>query len=169
MLMIAQYVPWLAFAGAAGLLGWVMFDLLTARMRKVKLTPDETQDSGRGLVGKPVPLSQRLELSPGPDMPTNQVRDMVVEYEPAAPEEWQPDPAAEARASESTPNEPVSDTERCVGVSELAPESEQTLATESERTDAATSAVVYNDAVVQRDPSVRVYDLAVAPSERRPG
>lgn len=166
MLMIAQYIPWIAFAGAGFLVGWVVLDLALARLRRVKISIEAPEDSGRGLVGKPVPLSQRLEARPEPDMPVNLVRDIVVDEEPA--QEWQPDPEAESRASDSNPHEAVHDTERCEAV-ELAPVSERALADDSERTAAASSTVVYNDAVVQRDPSVRVYDLAVAPSERRPG
>lgn len=165
MLMIAQYIPWIAFAGAGFLVGWVVLDLALARLRRVKVAAEAPEDSGRGLVSKPVPISQRLEARPEPAMPVNQVRDIVVET-PA--EEWQPDPEAESKAADSNPLEAVSDTERCEAVA-LAPESERRLADDSERAAAASSTVVYNDAVVQRDPSVRVYDLAVAPSERRPG
>jgi hypothetical protein len=139
MLMIAQSIPYLAFAAAALLLGWVAVDMLRAHVRKPRLAPVLPPAPERGLASPPMPISARLPIATVHDtelvIPTSQAQDL----------EEQPQ-AAESAIQETVPS--------------------ITIDANSERREAATSAILYNDPVVRRDPSVRVYDAVVAPSER---
>jgi hypothetical protein len=158
MLMIAQAIPYIAFAGAAVLVGWVAVDVMRARLRKVKVDGPKAPDYDRGLADKAKPMSTRLQARPIReetyvsdsvlDIPTTQAQDLETE----ATETEATGPAVEPEVPESAPQEFVP---------------EGTTDTDSERRSPATSAIMYNEAVVKRDASVRVYDALVAPSERR--
>ncbi len=158
MLMIAQAIPYIAFAGAAVLVGWVAVDVLRARLRKVKVDGPQSPDYDRGLADKLKPMSTRLQARPIReesyvsdsvlDIPTTQAQDLESE-------------AAETEATESADEPAVPES----SPQEFVPQG--TSDTDSERRSPATSAIMYNEAVVKRDASVRVYDALVAPSERR--
>jgi hypothetical protein len=158
MLMIAQAIPYFAFAGAAVLVGWVALDVLRTRLRKVKADGPKGPDYDRGLADKPKPLSTRLHARPIReeiyvsdsvlDIPTTQAQDLETE----------------AAETEATGAANASETPES-GPQEFVPQG--TASTDSERRSAATSAIMYNETMVKRDASVRVYDAIVAPSERR--
>lgn len=158
MLLIVEIVPYVAFLGAALLAGWVAFDIL--REKKRKLSVMETEDSGRGLAGPPEPMTERSEektdevsedqpetevsIAPAEELvlPSSQAVDVASEEEECDNEEL-------AETSESQPEEVEASSD------ELAPEAEEDL--DSDET------VI----LVRRDPSVRVFDTAVAASERK--
>lgn len=174
MLMLATLVPYIAFAGAAFLLGWVGYDLVKARLRRPLKPQLQPEDSGRGLVSKPVPYSARIVARPvsldsgdsrpnvrlsdrieaQPDMPVSQAWDMADE-EPAA-ESWTEDAEDRAVVESSVADQP-----------EAQPEEFEPQSTESEPDAAPEPATVYNDGVVRKDASVRVYDTSVASSGRQ--
>src|SRR5690606_29788183 len=167
MLMIAQAIPYLAFAGAALLLGWVAVDLVRARLRKPRAAGPASPDYDRGLADRPVPMSTRLKAQPMRDSLRIQVEDSVLdvpieaEAEEQAP---QADEPAEEQAEEQAEVKEDGQAEAAAEEAESGPV--ETSETDSERRSPATSAIMYNDAVVRRDPSVRVFDAIVAPSER---
>ncbi|MCB9893873.1 MAG: hypothetical protein H6839_05470 [Planctomycetes bacterium] len=151
-LLIVEYVPYVAFTAAAGLVAWVAADVLRSRKRTTGGVPETTKESGRGLAGPAQPLTglqpevedERAaidevgeatpDLTPAEELhlPVSQARDLAAEDEQTA--------EAEEPAVESTEeNEPVDD----------AP--------------VVAAAVI----PVRRDPSVRVFDTAVAASERK--
>lgn len=151
--LIVEYVPYVAFTAAAGLVAWVGFDMLRARLARPRgVAPEAAQDSGRGLAGPAIPLSARAPL----------VAEVVPVYEPEPepePEpvvvaEAEPEPVAELEP-EAEPELPVS---QAVDVAE-APEEDP-----AEKLPIEVRADVI---AVRRDPSVRVFDTAVAPSERK--
>jgi Flp pilus assembly protein CpaB len=113
MLMIAQAIPYIAFAGAAVLVGWVAVDVMRARLRKVKVKVDgpKAPDYDRGLAEKAKPMSTRLQARPIREetyvsdsvleIPTTQAQDL----ETAATETEATGPAVEPDAPESAPQE----------------------------------------------------------------
>ena len=152
MLLIVEYIPHIAFAGAAALVGWVAFDVLRSRKR-TKAVVETTQDSGRGLAGPAGPLVA-LAVDEDSDVEADDQAAEVVS-EVVEPETYE-------EAAELAPPEelelPVSQAR------ELAPEPDEAEEIEPE---ADTPVVAANVIPVRRDPSVRVFDTAVAPSERK--
>jgi hypothetical protein len=149
--LIVEYIPYVAFTAAAGLVAWVSFDVLRARFARPRvLAPDAAQDSGRGLAGPAIPLSARAPL----------VAEVVPEAEPVVVAEIEPEPAVEAAVE---PELPVS---QAVNVAEEPAEeaAEEPAAEVAEELPIAVEADVIT---VRRDPSVRVFDTAVAASERK--
>lgn len=145
--LIVEYIPYVAFTAAAGLVAWVSFDVLRARFARPRvLAPDAAQDSGRGLAGPAIPLSARAPL----------VAEVVPEAEPVVVAEIEPEPAVEAAVE---PELPVS---QAVNVAEEP--AEEPAAEVAEELPIAVEADVIT---VRRDPSVRVFDTAVAASERK--
>ncbi len=174
MLMIAQAIPYIAFAGAALLLGWVAVDLVRARLRKPRAAGPASPDYDRGLADRPVPMSTRLKAQPMRDSLRIQVEDSVLDM-PIEAEAEEQAPHAEAQAEEQADEEAEKQAEVRAAEQDLQDEATaveavskpaETSETDSERRSPATSAIMYNDAVVRRDPSVRVFDAIVAPSER---
>lgn len=147
--LIVEYVPYVAFTAAAGLVAWVGFDVLRARLARPRVTaPEAAQDSGRGLAGPAIPLSARAPLV------AEVVPVFEPEPEPVVVAEAEPEPVAELEP-EAEPELPVS---QAVDVAE-APEEDL-----AEKLPIEVRADVI---AVRRDPSVRVFDTAVAPSERK--
>jgi hypothetical protein len=158
MLMIAEAIPYIAFAGAALLIGWVAVDVLRSRLRRVKVDGPTSPDYDRGLADRPVPLSTRLQARPIRE--ESYVQDSVLEIPTSQAQGLEDESkATESAESATVPEQPKS------GPYELVLQG--TAGTDSERRSPATSAIMYNDAAVKRDASVRVYDAIVAPSERR--
>ena len=149
--LIVEYVPYVAFIAAAGLVAWVGFDVLRARLARPRETaPEAAQDSGRGLAGPAIPLSARAPLV----AEVVPVFEPEPEPEPVVAAEAEPEPVAELEP-EAEPELPVS---QAVDVAE-APEEDP-----AEKLPIEVRADVI---AVRRDPSVRVFDTAVAPSERK--
>ncbi|MCZ7605919.1 MAG: hypothetical protein M5U25_07530 [Planctomycetota bacterium] len=149
--LIVEYVPYVAFTAAAGLVAWVGFDVLRARLARPRVTaPEAAQDSGRGLAGPAIPLSARAPLV----AEVVPVFEPEPEPEPVVAAEPEPEPVAELEP-EAEPELPVS---QAVDVAE-APEEDP-----AEQLPIEVRADVI---AVRRDPSVRVFDTAVAPSERK--
>lgn len=147
--LIVEYVPYVAFTAAAGLVAWVGFDVLRARFARPRaVAPEAAQDSGRGLAGPAIPLSARAPLV------AEVVPVFEPEPEPVVVAEAEPEPVAELEP-EAEPELPVS---QAVDVAE-APEEDP-----AEKLPIEVRADVI---AVRRDPSVRVFDTAVAPSERK--
>lgn len=147
--LIVEYVPYVAFTAAAGLVAWVGFDMLRARLARPRgVTTEAAQDSGRGLAGPAIPLSARAPLV------AEVVPVFEPEPEPVVVAEAEPEPVAELEP-EAEPELPVS---QAVDVAE-APEEDL-----AEKLPIEVRADVI---AVRRDPSVRVFDTAVAPSERK--
>ena len=147
--LIVEYVPYVAFTAAAGLVAWVGFDMLRARLARPRgVAPEAAQDSGRGLAGPAIPLSARAPLV------AEVVPVFEPEPEPVVVAEAEPEPVAELEP-EAEPELPVS---QAVDVAE-APEEDP-----AEQLPIEVRADVI---AVRRDPSVRVFDTAVAPSERK--
>lgn len=147
--LIVEYVPYVAFTAAAGLVAWVGFDMLRARLARPRgVAPEAAQDSGRGLAGPAIPLSARAPLV------AEVVPVFEPEPEPVVVAEAEPEPVAELEP-EAEPELPVS---QAVDVAE-APEEDL-----AEKLPIEVRADVI---AVRRDPSVRVFDTAVAPSERK--
>lgn len=151
MLLIVEIVPYVAFLGAAALVGWVGFDIL--REKKRKAPAPEAKDSGRGLAGPPQPLTE--------ESPEEQVDNEVI-IEPAEelvlPSSHAVDVASEEESCENEVPEP-----------ELEPEPEEAEASSGELAPEAEEDLDSDETVilVRRDPSVRVFDTAVAASERK--
>ena len=147
--LIVEYVPYVAFTAAAGLVAWMGFDMLRARLARPRgVAPETAQDSGRGLAGPAIPLSVRAPLV------AEVVPVFEPEPEPVVVAEAEPEPVAELEP-EAEPELPVS---QAVDVAE-APEEDP-----AEKLPIEVRADVI---AVRRDPSVRVFDTAVAPSERK--
>lgn len=153
MLLFVEYIPWIAFIGAGLLVGWVGADIARSRLRKPRNAAPETQDSGRGLAGPP----ERLKPEP-------EVAEAAKAVE-VAPEQLEIEPAEElvlpvtqavslTEAADETEAEPEKPAET---------EAEQEPA-ELEPTEEEVSGEMM---LVRRDPSVRVFDAVVAPSERK--
>lgn len=167
MLMLATLVPYIAFAGAAFLLGWVGYDMLKSRFRR-PLTPEvQPEDSGRGLVSKPMPFSARIAARPTPlsgdaSRPLVRLSDRI-EAQPDMPVSHAWDMADDEPAEEAAEEAEAEAAEETVVVDSSA----QPATAESELDAANEPAAVYNDAVVRKDASVRVYDTSVASSGRQ--
>lgn len=146
-LLIVEYIPYVAFTAAAGLVAWVVTDVLRSRKRAPAKSPETAQDSGRGLAGPAEPLKA---LEPEEAEPVAEVVGEVAEETPElAPAEELELPVSQAK--------------------ELTAEAEDAQAEGTEESEPADDApVVAADVIpVQRDPSVRVFDTAVAASERK--
>jgi len=147
--LIVEYVPYVAFTAAAGLVAWVGFDMLRARLARPRgVAPEAAQDSGRGLAGPAIPLSARAPLV------AEVVPVFEPEPEPVVVAEAEPEPVAELEP-EAEPELPVS---QAVDVAE---------APEEDPAEELPIEVRADVIAVRRDPSVRVFDTAVAPSERK--
>jgi hypothetical protein len=168
MLMIAHLVPYVAFGAAAALVGWVAFDLAMARLRKIKPQAPAAEDSGRALAGPPAPLSARFAPRPQPAPPASVA--FTPEAAASAPLvrlsdriEAQPDMpfnfAQDLDQPELEPEPEPADEETV-----LSPEAN--FEDEPESSDSEQEPVLYNDPIVRRDESVRVYDSSVAASGR---
>lgn len=154
MLLIVEIVPYVAFLGAAALVGWVGFDILREKRRKSPSAP--IQESVRGLAGPPQPIQDDADASEAAPEDVEQEPEAEIIITPAEelvlPSSHAVDVASEP---EQCDNEP-SDSEPVEAPSaELAPEDEEDL-------DSDESVIL-----VRRDPSVRVFDTAVAASERK--
>ena len=154
MLLIVEIVPYVAFLGAAVLVGWVGFDIL--REKKRRTPAPEPQDSGRGLAGPPQPMTgESIETEPDTEQKEPEPEIIIAPAEELVlPSSHAVDVASETEqceneTRESEPEEPAASS------TELAPETEEDL--DSDET------VI----LVRRDPSVRVFDTAVAASERK--
>ena len=64
MLFITQAIPYIAFAGAGVLVGWVVVDVVLARLRAPKAAGPKSPGYDRGLAEKAQPLSTRLKARP---------------------------------------------------------------------------------------------------------
>lgn len=157
--LIVEYVPYVAFTAAAGLVAWVGFDVLRARLARPRVTaPEAAQDSGRGLAGPAIPLSARAPL----------VAEVVPVFEPEPEPVVAAEPEPEPEAMLAAEPEPVA---------QLEPEAEPELpvsqavdvaeAPEEDPAEQLPIEVRADVIAVRRDPSVRVFDTAVAPSERK--
>lgn len=202
---LLETIPYVAFAGAGLLVAFVggEFALKKWKTRGVKKPAPPVQDeSGRGLVSKPVPLSTRIappapskrspvvEPSVAQDSGSNAPVEVFDESESVRIAEvamldvsggdsgripeLSPDSgravvvnmAAEVVAEvEDTPSfVPGADTERCPAVGSA----EALAAAKAEFEDIDVQGVVCTDVIAaRRDPSVRVFDAVVAPSERK--
>ncbi|MCA8914469.1 MAG: hypothetical protein KDB90_03585 [Planctomycetes bacterium] len=152
MLLIVEYIPYVAFTAAAGLVAWVTADVLRSRKRATAKAPEAAQDSGRGLAGPAQPLAT---LRPEAEEAVDSIAEEAAEEAPelAPPEELEL-PVSQARDL-SAEEETGAEAEAPAEVTE-----------ESETADDAP--VVAAEVIpVRRDPSVRVFDTAVAPSERK--
>ncbi|MBZ0137999.1 MAG: hypothetical protein K8I27_16705 [Planctomycetes bacterium] len=151
MLLIVEIVPYVAFLGAAALVGWVGFDVFREKRRKAPLI--EAQDSGRGLAGPPRPMTEEPpeEEDPSEDEPVL----IAPPLELVLPSSHAVDVASEPEQceNEATESDEV----------EASPEPESELAPEAEDNLDSDETVI----LVRRDPSVRVFDTAVAASERK--
>jgi len=147
--LIVEYVPYVAFIAAAGLVAWVGFDVLRARLARPRTAaPEAAQDSGRGLAGPAVPLSARAPL--------------VAELVPVVEPEPEPEPEAAAEPEPVAELEPEAEPE--LPVSQAVDVAE---APEEDPVEKLPIEVRADVIAVRRDPSVRVFDTAVAPSERK--
>jgi hypothetical protein len=156
-LLFVEYISWFAFAGAAVLVGWVGADMFMSKRRKAAKPAPEPQDSGRGLAGPPEPMSSARQ-------PEVKVEEPEIAEEPKveAPEQKEIEPAEElllpsSQAVEMTEEEKAPEAEK-----ESAPD--EPVEVEAEE---SSEEVVSGDIMVKRDPSVRVFDAVVAPSERK--
>jgi hypothetical protein len=163
MLLIAQAIPYVAFAGAGLLVGWVIVDVVRARLRTPRLSGPKSPDYDRGLADRPVPLSTRLKAQPlhepaQPDIPEVADTLLNIPTSQARPldEEESVDPAEEAEY-QAPQGDPV----------EFVPEVATGTELEVEGADVASIEYNEDEETVVRDPSVRVYDAIVAASERR--
>ena len=164
-LLIVEYISWIAFVGAGLLVGWVGADMLISKRRKPSKAP-EPKDSGRGLAGPAEPMSSTRQAQV-----ENEETDEATEEEPKveAPAQQEIEPAEELVL-------PVSQAVEMTDEPEEEPEEEATEPEETADLEAQTEAetqpededVVSGDVMlVKRDPSVRVFDAVVAPSERK--
>jgi hypothetical protein len=146
MLLIVEIVPYVAFLGAAVLMGWVGFDILRARRRKQ--SPQPARDSGRGLAGPPQPITDQPEVeAEAPQVTITPDDELILPNSHAVDVAHEPDACDNA--------EPEPDSVESSEQAELAPEADEDL-------DSDESVIL-----VRRDPSVRVFDTAVAASERK--
>lgn len=149
--LIVEYVPYVAFTAAAGLVAWVGFDVLRARLAGSRAkAPEAAQDSGRGLVGPAIPLSARAPL----------IAEQQPQPAPVAAAKVEAEPAGEVEAE----IEPEIEPEPELPVSHAVDVAEEPEASPAEELPIEVEAGVIS---VRRDPSVRVFDTAVAPSERK--
>lgn len=165
MLLVVEYVSWIAFIGAGLIVAWLAADLLRARLgKRRKSSPETAQESGRGLAGPAEPLKPEIvsEVS-----------------EPEAAVEVEPERAPEQPVIEPA-EELVLPVTQAVAMADEAEESDNTEAPESAEVQAETAVeleptedseeaefVGADVVLVRRDPSVRVFDAVVAPSERK--
>ena len=146
MLLIVEIVPYIAFFGAAALVGWVGFDMLREKRRKAPAS--EPQDSGRGLAGPALPMTDEPEEDVDHEASITPAEELVL------PSSHAVDVAGEEEQCDNETSEPQPEDVEASS-SELAPEADEDL--DSDET------VI----LVRRDPSVRVFDTAVAASERK--
>jgi hypothetical protein len=155
-LLIVEYIPYVAFTAAAAMVAWVVADVL--RGRKRAKAPEATQDSGRGLAGPAEPL-QAVESETVAEV----VAEVLDETPELAPPEELELPVSQAQ--DLAPDEAAEE----LAPEEAAPEAEfatDDMAEEGQPSDDAP--VVAAEVIpVRRDPSVRVFDTAVAASERK--
>ena len=156
MLLIVEYIPYVAFTAAAGLVAWVTADVLRSRKRATAKAPEAAQDSGRGLAGPAQPLTA---LQPEAEEVAEEVAENIAEE------------AAEEAPELAPPEElelPVSQARDLSAEEETSAEAEASAEVTKESETADDAPVVAVEVIpVRRDPSVRVFDTAVAPSERK--
>ena len=165
MLLVVEYVSWIAFIGAGLIVAWLGADILRAKLgKRTKSAPEAAQESGRGLAGPAEPLKPQIvsEVS-----------------EPEAAVASEPEPTPEQPAIEPAEELVLPVTQAVTMADEVeesdndeAPETAEVVAesaVELEPTeDSEEAEFVGADVVlVRRDPSVRVFDAVVAPSERK--
>ena len=162
MLLIVEIVPYVAFLGAAALVGWVAFDILREKKRKSSAPAQpETKDSGRGLAGPAQPLTEELV------QPTIVVG-LTHEAGEAPEAEEKIGPAEELVLPSSQAVDVANAPEECENA-ESEPEPEEVEASSDELAPEVDEDLDSDETVilVRRDPSVRVFDTAVAASERK--
>jgi hypothetical protein len=190
VIAVAEFIPYIAFLGAAVLIGWLVVDIGLKQVRKKGLAPMLARLSFRGLASKPQPLSEpevkplaRTEpVSTSPkiiiddtsisteddiSVPTSLAGVFDPDLEPAEPvtpkAESAPEPAAEGN-TEDLKEAKTTKTEKA----SLTTEGTETSDESAEAGDPSDDDVVYTDVLsVRRDSSVRVYDTSVAASERK--
>ncbi|MCA8913734.1 MAG: hypothetical protein KDB82_18765 [Planctomycetes bacterium] len=161
-LLIVEYVSWIAFVGAGLLVGWVGADMLISKRRKPRKPAPEPADSGRGLVGPAEPMSSARQASVG-DRETETEEPRV-----EAPAQPEIEPAEELVLPVSQAVEMTEEAEEAEEAAALEPEEPADLATDEADGQSEDEALVSGDVMlVKRDPSVRVFDAVVAPSERK--
>lgn len=172
MIAIVEAVPYIAFAGAALLLAWVGIDLLRAKLRAATRNAPAPAESGRGLAGKPEPLGSMAPANaPEPVFEVQYDSPLVAEAVVQLSGESGPVIGLQMEGDSRPLNalNPATDpgltfnrdTEVPVITPEITTESDKMAAVGS-----AASSPVLSSPLVRRDPSVRVFDTAVAASDR---
>ena len=164
MLLIVEIVPYVAFLGAAALVGWVAFDVLREKRRKSSgVNTPEAKDSGRVLAGPATPMIDEPAQPAGAE-------DGVEEGEKTSVVDDAIEPAEELVLPSSQAVDVASEKEECENhAPESLPEPEEATATSEELAPEVEEDLDSDETVilVRRDPSVRVFDTAVAASERK--
>lgn len=187
-LMIVEFLPWFAFAGAAFLLGWVAFDIAMAKLRAPGPATSTAGGSGRGLVGDPEPFaaagtepeSEPVEVEattepeeePQDAEEANETANLNAKRERAPSTDDETPETGDETESPEIPTSHAQDVAESPEVSDNEDDTETVPVAESEgASEDSTSdedGPVFADAVmVRQDPSVRVFDAVVAPSSRK--
>lgn len=165
MIAIVEAVPYIAFTGAGLLLAWVGLDLLRAKLRARNVSPAPAE-SGRGLAGKPEPLSARIPALAAaathePPVVADAVVQLAGESGPVIGLRMEADSRPMPALAPAT--DPGLSFQRDTEVPALTAEN----VAESDKMQPVGSGVAAASApLVRRDPSVRVFDTAVAASDR---